>query len=208
LIHDDLIFYKETADTYGTGAFVVGSSSFTGSAAASPIQQQLVFEPRVQQQQPVLQQQQPVFEAPVQQQSLFQTPASDEAYYRGETPPLEFLLADLLGGTANEIGDTQLSGAPPVTQPTQKQHRAMMEDFHDSAQRAGEALETAASVEAEVQVASSSVATPQAPTGAGAGTSGSATPQAATEAGAGTSGSATPQAPTGGGLSHRAQVLP
>jgi hypothetical protein len=52
----------------------------------------------------------------------------------------------------------------------------MMEDFHDSAQRAGEALEAATSVEAEARAASSSVATPQAPTRAGAGTSGSATP--------------------------------
>jgi hypothetical protein len=63
-----------------------------------------------------------------------------------------------------------------VTQPTQDQQRAMMKDFHDSAQRAGEALEAATSVEAEARAASSSVATPQAPTRAGAGTSGSATP--------------------------------
>jgi hypothetical protein len=41
-------------------------------------------------------------------------------------------------------------------------------------------------------------ATPQAPTGAGAGTSGSATSQATTGAGADTSGLATPQAPTRG----------
>jgi hypothetical protein len=67
-----------------------------------------------------------------------------------------------------------------------------MEDFHDSAQHVGEALEAAASVEAEAWAASSGVVTPQAPTGAGAGTSGSATPQAATGAGAITSGSATP----------------
>jgi hypothetical protein len=67
----------------------------------------------------------------------------------------------------------------------------MMEDFHDSARRAGEALDAAASVEAEAEAqatergeASSGVATPRAPTGAGAGTSGSATPQAATGGGA------------------------
>jgi hypothetical protein len=62
----------------------------------------------------------------------------------------------------------------------------MMEDFHDSAHRADEALDATASAEAE------SRATPQAPTRVGADTSGSVTPQAA----------------TGGGLSHRAQVLP
>jgi hypothetical protein len=64
----------------------------------------------------------------------------------------------------------------------------MMEDFHDSARRAGEALDAATSVDAEAQAtergeASSGVATPQAPTGAGASTSGSATPQAATGGG-------------------------
>jgi hypothetical protein len=79
-----------------------------------------------------------------------------------------------------------------VTQPMQEQQCAMMEDFHDLAQHAGEALEAATSVEEEARAASSGVATPQALTGAGSGTSGSATPQAATGAGAGTSGSATP----------------
>jgi hypothetical protein len=58
-----------------------------------------------------------VFEAPVQQQPLFQTPASVD-YYSSDTPPLEFPLADLLGGSANEIDGTLLSRAPPVTQPT------------------------------------------------------------------------------------------
>jgi hypothetical protein len=50
----------------------------------------------------------------------------------------------------------------------------MMEDFHDSARRAGEALDTATSVEAEAEAretgrgaASSGSATPQAPTGGG-----------------------------------------
>jgi hypothetical protein len=148
-----------------------------------------------------------VFEAPVQQQPLFQTPASDD-YYTSDTPPLEFPLADLLGGAADEISGTQLSGAPPVTQPTQKQQRAMMEDFHDSARRAGKALDAAASMEAEARASLSGAATPRAPTGVGAGTSGSVTPQAATGGGADTSGSATPQAATGGGLSHQAQVLP
>jgi hypothetical protein len=60
-----------------------------------------VFEPPVQQQQPA-------FEAPVQQHTLFKSPASDEAYYHGDTPPMEFRLADLLGGTADKIGGTQL----------------------------------------------------------------------------------------------------
>jgi hypothetical protein len=99
---------------------------------------------------PLVQQQQPVFEPPVQQQPLFLTPTSDD-YYTGDTPPLGFLLANLLGGTADEIGGTQLSGAPPVTQPTQEQQHAMMEDFHGSAQRASEALEAAASMEAEAR---------------------------------------------------------
>jgi hypothetical protein len=59
----------------------------------------------------------------------------------------------------------------------------MMEDFHDSSRRAGQALDATASVEAEAQAASSGAATPQAPTGVGAGTSGSATPHAATGGG-------------------------
>jgi hypothetical protein len=41
-------------------------------------------------------------------------------------------LANLFGGSGDEIGGTQLSGAPPVTQPMQEQQHAMMEDFHDS----------------------------------------------------------------------------
>jgi hypothetical protein len=105
---------------------------------------------------------------------LFQTPASDD-YYIGDTPPLEFPLADLLGGSADEIGGTQLSRAPPVTQPTQpmqEEQRVMMEDFHDSTQRAGEALDAAMSVEAEAQA-----------TGRVAALSGSATPQALTGGG-------------------------
>jgi hypothetical protein len=78
----------------------------------------------------------------------------------------------------------------------------MMEDFHDSAQRAGGAFDVAASVEAEARATGrgggggglggararaappppppSGATTPQAPTGAGADTSGSTTPQAAT----------------------------
>jgi hypothetical protein len=52
-----------------------------------------------------------MFEAPIQQQPLFQTPASDD-YYTGGKPPMEFPLSDLLGGSADEIGGTQLSGAP------------------------------------------------------------------------------------------------
>jgi hypothetical protein len=44
-------------------------------------------------------------------------PTSDD-YYTGDTSTLEFQLDDLLGHTTNEIGGTQLTGAPPVTQPT------------------------------------------------------------------------------------------
>jgi hypothetical protein len=44
-----------------------------------------------------------------------------------------------------------------VTQLTQEQQRVMMEDFHDSAQRAGEALEVVVSVEVEVWAALLSV---------------------------------------------------
>jgi hypothetical protein len=66
---------------------------------------------------PLIQLQQPVFEAPVQQQPLFQTAAPID-YYSGGTPPLEFPLADLFSGSADEIDGTKLSGAPPVTQPT------------------------------------------------------------------------------------------
>jgi hypothetical protein len=122
--------------------------------------------------------------------NLFQTPASDD-YYTSDTPPLEFPLVDLLGGTADEISGTQLSVAPPVIQPTQEYRRAMMEDFHDSPQCAGKVLEAAALVEAEARAASLGAVTPQAPTGAGGGTSGSANPQAA----------------TGGGPTRRAQRL-
>jgi hypothetical protein len=84
---------------------------------------------------------------------VLQPPASDD-YYTGNTPPLEFLLDDLLGGTADEIGGTRLTGAPPVTQPmqqTQEQQRARMEGFHDSARRESEALAMAALVEAEAR---------------------------------------------------------
>jgi hypothetical protein len=67
-----------------------------------------------------------------------------------------------------------------VTQPTQEQQRAMMEDFHDSAQRAGETLAAAVSVEAEARAA-----------GGGPVPSGSTTPEVA----------------TGGGASRRARLL-
>jgi hypothetical protein len=70
----------------------VSSRSFTSSAATS-------IEP------PVQQQQQPVFEAPLQQQPPFQTASLDD-YYSGDTPTLEFPLADLFGGNADEIGGT------------------------------------------------------------------------------------------------------
>jgi hypothetical protein len=84
---------------------------------------------------------------------VFEPPTSDD-YYTGNTPSLEFQLDDLLGGTADEIGGTQLTGAQLVTQPMQQmqeQERAMMEDFHDLAQRAGEALAAATSVEVEAR---------------------------------------------------------
>jgi hypothetical protein len=55
-----------------------------------------------------------VFEPPVQQHPVFEPPTLDD-YYSGDTPPMEFQLDYLLGGTANEIGGTQLTGAPPVT---------------------------------------------------------------------------------------------
>jgi hypothetical protein len=84
------------------------------------------------------------------QQLVFEPPTSDD-YYTSDTSPLEFQLDDLLGHTADEIGGTQLTGAPPVTQPTQEQKRTMMEDFHDLARRVGEALAVAASVEVEAQ---------------------------------------------------------
>jgi hypothetical protein len=167
-----------------------------------------------------------VFEAPVQQQPLLQTPASVD-YYSGDTLPLEFSLADLLGGSADEIGGTQLSGAPPVTQPMQEKPRAMMEDFHDSARRVGEALDAEASVEPEARAtgrgrphrARRPTRTDRSRgrhvglskfTGShqrGAGTSGSVTPQAATGRGAVPSGSgaplATPPPPRAGGRRTR-----
>jgi hypothetical protein len=43
---------------------------------------------------------------------VFEPPTSND-YYTGDTPPLEFQFDDLLGGTADEIGGTQLTGAPP-----------------------------------------------------------------------------------------------
>jgi hypothetical protein len=53
---------------------------------------------------------------------------------------------------ADEIGATQLTGAPLVgTKPTQEQHAAMMADFNVTAERAGEALVVAASVEVEAR---------------------------------------------------------
>jgi hypothetical protein len=104
----------------------------------------------------------------------------------------------------------------------------MMEDFHDSARRAGKVLAATVLVEAEARA-----------TGGGAVPPSSATPQEATvvgrpiglgysigrdwrgcpvrlgystgsgrRGGGVPSGSATPQAETGGGLSCRAQVLP
>jgi hypothetical protein len=105
---------------------------------------------------------------------VFEPPASD-LYYTGDTPPLEFQLDDLLGGTADEIGGTQLTGASPVTQlmqQTQEQHHMMMADFHDSARRASEALVAAASVEAEARA-----------TGGGPVPSDSVTPEPATGGG-------------------------
>jgi hypothetical protein len=84
------------------------------------------------------------------EQPLFQAPTSVD-YYTGDTPPLEFPLDDLLGGNADDIGGTQLTRAPPVTQLTQEQQHTMMEDFHDSTRCAGEVLDAAASVEAEAR---------------------------------------------------------
>jgi hypothetical protein len=101
---------------------------------------------------------------------VFEPPTSDD-YYTGDTPSLEFQLDDLLGGTTDEIGGTQLTGAPLVTRPTQQMQehrRVMMEDFHDSAQRASEALVAATSVEAEARA-----------TGGGPVPSGSVTPEPA-----------------------------
>jgi hypothetical protein len=105
---------------------------------------------------------------------VFELPTSDD-YNTSDTPLLEFHLNDLFHGTADEIGGTgtHLTGAPPVgTQPTQEQQRAMMEDFHNSAQRAGEALAAAASLEArrsrpEGRPVPSGSATPQAVIGGG-----------------------------------------
>jgi hypothetical protein len=52
------------------------------------------------------------------QQLVFKPPTSDD-YNTGDTPPLEFQLDDLFHDTADEIGGTQLTGAPLVaTQPT------------------------------------------------------------------------------------------
>jgi hypothetical protein len=42
---------------------------------------------------------------------VFEPPTSND-YYTGDTPPLEFQLDDLLGGTADEIDGTQLTGTP------------------------------------------------------------------------------------------------
>jgi hypothetical protein len=110
---------------------------------------------------------------------VFEPPTSDD-YNTGDTALLEFQLDDFFRDTADEIGGTQLTGAPLVTQPTHEQQRAMMEDFHDSAQRAGEALAVVASVEAEAR---------------------------ATEGGPVPSGSATPEAATRGAQSRQARLL-
>jgi hypothetical protein len=106
-------------------------------------------------------------------------------------------LDDLLGDTADEIGGTQVTGAPPVTQPTQEQQRAMMEDFHDSAQRAGETLAAAVSVEAEARAA-----------GGGPVPSGSTTPEVATGGGGRPVGLGYCIGNDRRGLSRRAQVFP
>jgi hypothetical protein len=90
----------------------------------------------------------------------------------------------------------------------------MMEDFHDSARRADEPLDATASVEAEERVtgrgaASSGAATPQAPTGVGAGTSGSRLHRQLQEGGRGRHirlGDSTGSHRRG--LSRQAQVLP
>jgi hypothetical protein len=67
---------------------------------------------------PPVEQQQLVFEPPIHQQSVFEPPTSDD-YYTSDTPPLEFPFDGLMGDTTDEIGGTQLTGAPPVTQPMQ-----------------------------------------------------------------------------------------
>jgi hypothetical protein len=79
---------------------------------------------------------------------VFEPPTSDD-YNSGDTPPLEFLLDDLFHDTVDEIGGTQLTGAPPVTRLTQEHQCTMMEDFHDSARRAAEGSAAAPSVEVE-----------------------------------------------------------
>jgi hypothetical protein len=108
------------------------------------------------------------------QQPMFEPPTSED-YNTGDIPPLEFQLDDLFRDTANEIDGTQLAGAPLVgTQQTQEQQHTITEDFHDSAQRAGEVLAAAASVEAEVEAWS---------TGEQPVPCGSATPKAATRGG-------------------------
>jgi hypothetical protein len=83
---------------------------------------------------------------------VFEPPISED-YNTGETPPLELQLGDLFRNTVDEIGGTQLTGAPPVgTQPTQEQQHTMMADFHDMAQHAGKALAATSSVEAEARL--------------------------------------------------------
>jgi hypothetical protein len=74
-----------------------------------------------------------VFEPPVQQQPLFQAPTSDD-YYTDDTPPLEFLLDDLLGGTADERRNpADATDAVDAVDAGEAEQCAMMEDFHDPA---------------------------------------------------------------------------
>jgi hypothetical protein len=86
----------------------------------------------------------------------------------------------------------------------------MMEDFHDSARRAGEALAAATSVEAEARATgggpSRRVRLLQSQRPEGAAPLGSATPQVAT--GGGRPVGLGDSTPTGGGLSRRALGLP
>jgi hypothetical protein len=128
---------------------------------------------------------------------VFEPPISED-YNTGETPPLELQLGDLFRDTVDEIGGTQLTGAPPVgTQPTQEQQHTMMADFHDMAQHAGKALAATSSVEAEARLTGGArlvwIGYSRRRNRRGPVLCGSATPQAATG---------------GGGASRRAQVLP
>jgi hypothetical protein len=78
-------------------------------------------------------------------------------YISGETPPEgpghEFHFDDFFCDATDEIGATQLTGAPLIgAEPTQEQHATMREDFNDTTQRAVEALAAAEPVEAEARV--------------------------------------------------------